>query len=59
MLVKARVVLPHTPFPVAIKGLLAERYADPAWAEVRPPLVPLDSADKAVLLEGLRSLQLM
>jgi 4-hydroxy-tetrahydrodipicolinate synthase len=59
MLVEARVVLPHTPFPVAIKGLLAERYADPAWAEVRPPLMPLDSKDRAVLVEGLRQRKLI
>jgi 4-hydroxy-tetrahydrodipicolinate synthase len=54
LLVKAQVVLPHTPFPVAIKGLLACRYSDPAWAEVRPPLMPLDHNDRSQLVEGLR-----
>jgi 4-hydroxy-tetrahydrodipicolinate synthase len=59
MLVKARVVLPHTPFPVALKGLLAKRYADAGWAEVRPPLVSLAAEDQSVLVEELRQLNLM
>jgi 4-hydroxy-tetrahydrodipicolinate synthase len=59
LLVKAQVVLPHTPFPVALKGLLAQRYSDPAWAEVRPPLMPLDDRDLAVLVEGLKQLELL
>ncbi len=59
LLVKARVVLPHTPYPVALKGLLAQRYADPAWAEVRPPLLPLDRSDQAPLVEELRRLELI
>jgi 4-hydroxy-tetrahydrodipicolinate synthase len=59
LLVKARVVLPHTPFPVAIKGLLAQRYADPAWAEVRPPLQPLAEADLSLLVNELRQLKLL
>jgi 4-hydroxy-tetrahydrodipicolinate synthase len=59
LLVQARVVLPHTAFPVAIKGLLAERYQDSAWAEVRPPLLPLDSADRALLVNELRRIQLI
>ena len=59
LLVKARVVLAHTPYPVALKGILAERYADPAWSEVRPPLMPLSVEDRAVLVEELRRLQLI
>lgn len=59
LLVKARVVLPHTPFPVALKGLLAVRYSDPAWAEVRPPLIPLASTDQEELVRGLRQLNLL
>jgi 4-hydroxy-tetrahydrodipicolinate synthase len=59
VLVKARVVLPHTPFPVALKGLLAKRYNDAGWAEVRPPLVSLAAEDKSVLVKELRQLNLM
>jgi 4-hydroxy-tetrahydrodipicolinate synthase len=59
LLVRARVVLAHTPFPTALKGLLAERYADPAWAEVRPPLTALAEEDRAELAAGLRALKLL
>jgi 4-hydroxy-tetrahydrodipicolinate synthase len=59
LLVQARVVLGHTPFPVALKGLLAHRYADAGWAEVRPPLMSLDPGDQSVLVEGLRGLNLL
>jgi 4-hydroxy-tetrahydrodipicolinate synthase len=59
LLAKARVVLPHTPFPVALKGLLAYRYADSAWEEVRPPLQALETADQKILVDGLRQLQLI
>jgi 4-hydroxy-tetrahydrodipicolinate synthase len=59
LLVKARVVLPHTPFPVAIKGLLDKRYSDPAWAEVRPPLEPLSQSDQSLLVEELSLLNLI
>lgn len=59
LLVKARVVLPHTPFPVALKGLLAVRYSDPTWAEVRLPLLPLAKQDQDILVNGLRQLNLL
>ena len=59
LLVKARIVLPHTPFPVAMKGLLAEHYKDPAWLEVRPPLMPLAAEDQSLLVEELRQLDLI
>lgn len=32
-----------------VKALLARRYADPAWANVRPPLMPLTEAQRAAL----------
>jgi 4-hydroxy-tetrahydrodipicolinate synthase len=59
LLVKARIVLPHTPFPVAMKGLLAERYKDPAWLEVRPPLMSIAAEDQALLVDELRQLHLL
>ncbi len=43
----------------ALKGLLAERYADPAWLEVRPPLMPLSPADRDELANGLRRLNVL
>jgi 4-hydroxy-tetrahydrodipicolinate synthase len=59
LLVNARVVLAHTPFPVALKGLLAQRYADAGWAEVRPPLISLAAEDQSILVAGLRELNLL
>jgi 4-hydroxy-tetrahydrodipicolinate synthase len=38
----------YAPIP-AIKAALARRYRDPAWARVRAPLMPLDSAQLAEL----------
>jgi 4-hydroxy-tetrahydrodipicolinate synthase len=32
------------------KAILADRYRDPAWADVRPPLVALNDKAKAELL---------
>lgn len=58
LLVEARVFLPHTSFSAAVKALLAVRYNDPAWCEVRPPLEPLAAEDQALLIEELRRLQL-
>ncbi|MEJ0012468.1 MAG: dihydrodipicolinate synthase family protein [Bauldia sp.] len=34
----------------SVKVVLAERYRDPAWRSVRPPLLPLDEAGRAALL---------
>jgi 4-hydroxy-tetrahydrodipicolinate synthase len=33
----------------AVKAMLARRYGDPAWRRVRPPLMPLGSAEVAEL----------
>jgi 4-hydroxy-tetrahydrodipicolinate synthase len=59
LLIKARVMLPHVSFPAALKGLLAVRYDDPTWAEVRPPLVSMADADRDLLAEELRGLGLL
>jgi 4-hydroxy-tetrahydrodipicolinate synthase len=59
LLLKTRVVLPHTPYPVALKGLLAARYNDPAWLEVRPPLLPLAPEDQTILVNELREQNLL
>lgn len=42
--VESRVLIP------AVKAVLAARYRDPAWLNVRPPLVPLGEAERAALL---------
>lgn len=34
----------------ALKAVLAERYGDPGWRAVRPPLLPLDDTARAALL---------
>ncbi|MCP4383757.1 MAG: dihydrodipicolinate synthase family protein [Hyphomicrobiales bacterium] len=34
----------------ALKAILAERYGDPGWRMVRPPLLPLNEASRAELL---------
>jgi 4-hydroxy-tetrahydrodipicolinate synthase len=59
LLIKARVMLPHTSFPAALKGLLALRYDDPSWAEVRPPLVRMELKDQSLLSSELRGLGLL
>ena len=42
--VESRVLIP------AVKAVLAARYRDPAWLNVRPPLMPLGEAERAGLL---------
>ncbi len=42
--VETRVMIP------ALKAVLAERYRDPAWLTVRPPLLPIPEAARADLL---------
>ncbi len=59
MLTEALVFLPYASFSSAIKGLLAARYHDDGWLEVRPPLEPLSAADQAKLVNSLLALDLM
>jgi 4-hydroxy-tetrahydrodipicolinate synthase len=37
----------------ALKRIVAHYHGDPAWAAVRPPLVPLDEAQSAALIADL------
>jgi 4-hydroxy-tetrahydrodipicolinate synthase len=59
LLIKARVMLPHVSFPAALKGLLALRYNDLTWVEVRPPLVPMSPDDRDLLAGELREMGLL
>jgi hypothetical protein len=38
------------------KALLAHRYGDDAWADVRPPLVKLTTARRAELVSAMETL---
>ena len=40
----------------SIKALLAHRYGDDAWADVRPPLVKLTTAQRAELVSAMEAL---
>jgi len=51
--------LPYASFPSAIKGLLAARYHDDGWLEVRPPLEPLSRTDQEKLVNSLLTMDLM
>jgi 4-hydroxy-tetrahydrodipicolinate synthase len=44
------------PMVPALKRVVAHFHNDPAWAAVRPPLVPLDAAQSAALLADLARL---
>lgn len=59
LLTKAQVFLPYASYPAAIKGLLAARYHDDGWLEVRPPLEPLSPADQKKLVHNLTVLGVM
>ncbi len=59
MLTEAQVFLPYASYPAAIKGLLAARYHDDGWLEVRPPLEPLSREDQAKLVNNLLAMDLM
>ena len=59
LLTKALVFLPYASFSSAIKGLLAARYQDDAWMEVRPPLEPITQAEQEQLVTHLRELGVM
>lgn len=59
LLTEALVFLPYASFPSAIKGLLAARYQDDGWLEVRPPLEPLGRADQDKLVAQLKALGVM
>ena len=41
------------PMVPALKRIVAHYHNDPSWAAVRPPLVPLDSAQSAALITDL------
>ena len=41
------------PMVPALKRVVAHFHNDPAWAAVRPPLVPLDQAQSASLIADL------
>ncbi|MGZ5203358.1 MAG: dihydrodipicolinate synthase family protein, partial [Caldimonas sp.] len=49
-----RGIFQATPMIPAMKRVLAEFAADPAWRAVRPPLCPLDDAAAASVLAALR-----
>ncbi len=55
----ALVFLPYASFSSAIKGLLAARYQDEGWLEVRPPLEPLSRAAQEELVSQLKRLGVM
>jgi 4-hydroxy-tetrahydrodipicolinate synthase len=59
LLTRAQVFLPYASYPSAIKGLLAARYHDDGWLEVRPPLEPLSRDDQLKLVHNLAALGLM
>lgn len=59
LLTEALVFLPYASFPSAIKGLLAARYHDDGWLEVRPPLEPLSHTDQEKLVNSLLTMDLM
>jgi 4-hydroxy-tetrahydrodipicolinate synthase len=44
------------PMVPALKRVVAHYHDDPAWATVRPPLVPLDAAQSAALIADLEKL---
>jgi len=45
------------PMVPALKRVVAHYHNDPAWAAVRPPLVPLDQAQSAALLADLGKIE--
>jgi 4-hydroxy-tetrahydrodipicolinate synthase len=59
LLTEALVFLPYASFSSAIKGLLAARYHDDGWFDVRPPLEPLSRADQAKMVAQLTALGVM
>jgi 4-hydroxy-tetrahydrodipicolinate synthase len=48
-----RQALQAYPMVPALKRIVAHYHNDPAWAAVRPPLVPLDPAQSAALIANL------
>jgi 4-hydroxy-tetrahydrodipicolinate synthase len=51
-----RAVFQQFPMIPALKAAIAHYSADPAWATVRPPLVELDSAQRAALAQALQGI---
>jgi len=51
-----RQALQAYPMVPALKRIVAHYHSDPAWATVRPPLVPLDEAQSAALIADLGKL---
>jgi len=51
-----RQALQAYPMVPALKRVVAHYHNDPAWAAVRPPLVPLDQAQSAALIADLGKL---
>jgi len=51
-----RQALQAYPMVPALKRIVAHYHNDPAWAAVRPPLVPLDEAQSAALIADLGKL---
>jgi 4-hydroxy-tetrahydrodipicolinate synthase len=51
-----RQALQAYPMVPALKRIVAHYHNDPAWAAVRPPLVPLDPAQSAALIADLGKL---
>ena len=45
------------PMVPALKRIVAHYHNDPSWAAVRPPLVPLDSAQSAALITDLGKIE--
>ena len=51
-----RTVFQQVPMIPALKAAIAHYADDPAWATVRPPLVELDEAQRAVLAQALHTI---
>ena len=50
-----RAVVQKYPMIAALKAIVAHYGADPEWSTVRPPLVPLDEAQRDALLAALQA----
>jgi 4-hydroxy-tetrahydrodipicolinate synthase len=53
---RVRAAFQNLPMIPALKTAVAHESGDPAWATVRPPLVPLSAAQRTQLLELLQSI---
>lgn len=54
--IRVRKELEHFPLIPGVKAVLAHRYREPGWYRVRPPLTPIDAANRRRLLDTIQSL---